>query len=61
MTDQTVVVIDAPHFYAAIVVRDERVVVSAPILRWTLGKPLADVKAYCRRKGWRVTIDELVQ
>ena len=49
------VVIDAPHFYAAITVDDEyRVVEAAPILRYMLGWSGWRVRKYIDSKGWRV-------
>ena len=48
--------IEAPHFTAGIVLRNDRVVEAAPIVaymktkRWTRGK----VKEYCAEKGWKV-------
>lgn len=44
----------APHFTAGIVVRDERVIDAAPVMRWAIGKELETVLSYARRKGWRV-------
>ena len=48
--------IDAPHFCAGIVLRDEHVVEAAPIVgymkRWSRDR----VREYCRRKGWRVRV-----
>jgi len=46
--------ITAPHFCAGIVLRDDHVVETAPIVsymrRWSRDR----VREYCRRKGWRV-------
>lgn len=48
--------IDAPHFYAGIVLRHDRVVVAADIVRYMRGWPRARVRDYCRAKGWRITV-----
>lgn len=51
---ETLVVIDAPHFYAGLVAREGRVIEAAPIIhymkqgRWT-GQQVAD---YCVKRGW---------
>jgi hypothetical protein len=51
--------INAPHFCAGAVCFHATNKVSnrtAPILKWTRGKPVRDVIAYARRKGWKVDI-----
>lgn len=52
--------VDAPHFYAGIVVARDygngTVVDAAPILGWARGKPLADVLRYFKRKRWRAFV-----
>ena len=50
------IVIDAPHFYAAVAVRDGVVVKAAPIVAWMIGKSVARVLSYCRQKGWRAEV-----
>jgi hypothetical protein len=40
------VAVDAPHFYAGIVLENDRVVCAAPILRWTLGKNREWLRTY---------------
>lgn len=50
------VAVDAPHFYAGIVLTDDIVIRAAPILRWTIGKRRDWLSAYFRQKGWRATI-----
>jgi hypothetical protein len=50
--------IDAPHFYAGIVLWDDKVVEAAPIVgymkkqRWTRTR----VRDYCKQKGWKVKV-----
>lgn len=51
-------VIDAPHFYAGIVLWDDRVIEAADIVhymkrqKWTRDR----VRDYCRKKGWKVSV-----
>ena len=51
-------VIDAPHFYAGVVLWDDRVVEAADIVKymriqkWTRAR----VRDYCRGKGWKITV-----
>lgn len=52
---QLLVTITAPHYTASIIVRDEKVVEAAPILRWTRGKPWRHVWRYLNGKGYTVT------
>ncbi len=55
---ETLAVIDAPHFYAGIVLWNDRVEEAAPILhymkkaRWTRAR----VREYCQSKGWKVSV-----
>lgn len=48
-------IIDAPHFYAGIVIRDGVAVGGAPILNWTRGKERDWLQGYFKRKGYDVT------
>jgi hypothetical protein len=50
------VVVDAPHFYAAIIFEGVTVVRAAPILAWTIGKKADYLSAYFWRKGWKATL-----
>lgn len=45
--------ISASYFTAGVVVRDERVVRAAPILKYMLGWPRTRVLSYARAKGWK--------
>lgn len=49
---------DVPKpFCAGIVLWDDKVVVTAPILRkWFAGKTRDQVREICRRQGWTVTV-----
>jgi hypothetical protein len=49
-------VIDAPHFYAGLVLRKGRVIEAADIVRYMRGWSRSRVRAYCQRKGWDVAI-----
>ena len=59
---ETLAVIDAPHFFAGIVLWDDghsdRVIEAAPIVgymkkgRW----PRHRVREYCKEKGWKVSV-----
>lgn len=53
--------IDAPHFYAGIVLWDDRVVEAADIVRYMKGWPRARVREYCRRKAWQIRIVRQVE
>jgi hypothetical protein len=45
--------VKAPHFTAGLTLDDQRNVdFAAPILRWTIGKPLSFLENYCKRKEW---------
>jgi hypothetical protein len=48
------IIIDAPHFYAAVVLDGERVVRTAPILKYMEGWDYRYVLSYTRRKRWKV-------
>ncbi len=50
------VAVDAPHFYAGVVLTDGVVTEAAPILRWAMGKKRGWLSDYFRRKGWKATI-----
>jgi hypothetical protein len=58
MTTETLAVIDAPHFYAGIVLWDDRVIEAADIVKYMRrGKwTRARVRDYCRQKGWKVSV-----
>ena len=55
---EVLAVIEAPHFYAGIVLWNDKVIEAAPILKymkkdkWTRDK----VRDYCKQKGWRVSV-----
>jgi hypothetical protein len=49
-------VIEAPHFYCGIVLRRDRVVVAADIVRYMRGWSRDRVRAYCSKKGWKISV-----
>lgn len=50
---ETLIVIDAPHFFAGIVARDGNVIEAAHIIKYMKGWSGQQVASYCRKKGWR--------
>lgn len=48
--------IDAPHFYAGIVLTDDIVTSAAPIVRYMTGWSRSRVRDYLRSKGWKAII-----
>ncbi len=46
--------IDAPHFFCGVVLREDKVIQAAPIVRYMLGWNAQRLKRYCQRRGWRV-------
>lgn len=50
---ETLIVIDAPHFYAGIIARDGKVIEAADIVKYMRGWDGPKVAAYCKRKGWK--------
>ncbi|HXG97308.1 MAG TPA: hypothetical protein VNJ06_09405 [Gemmatimonadales bacterium] len=49
-------VIDAPHFYAGIVLWDDQVVEAADIVKYMRKWPRHKVRSYCTTKGWKVSV-----
>lgn len=52
MTPELLFRVTAPHFCAGLVVRDDKVVEAAPILRWTIGKSIYWLVGYFAGKEW---------
>lgn len=50
-------IVDAPHFYAASVWRKEgkqwTCIECAPILKWMINKDVQEVGDYLKKKGWK--------
>lgn len=47
-----------PKFTAGLVLQDDVVVEAAPIVRFMMTKHYtrAEVRAYCRHRGWRISV-----
>lgn len=48
--------IDAKHFCAGIILKDEKVVEAAPIVKYMIGWNRDKVRSYCKSKEWKVAI-----
>lgn len=48
--------IDAPHFYAGVVLDDDVVTIAAPIVKYMRGWSRDKVREYCRAKGWKISV-----
>jgi hypothetical protein len=53
---ETLAAIDAPHFYAGIVLQDDVVVEAAPIVRYMRKWSRDRVRDYCKEKGWKISV-----
>ena len=53
---ELVAVIDAPHFYCGIVLRQDHVVEAAPIVKYMKGWSRDRVREYCQKKNWKVAV-----
>ena len=53
---ETLAAIDAPHFMAGIVLRKDKVVEAADIVRYMRGWSRDRVRQYCKDKGWKVSV-----
>ena len=48
--------IDAPHFCCGVVLRGDRVIRAAPIVRYLLGWNVRRLTRYGEEQGWRIEI-----
>lgn len=48
--------IDAPHFFAGIVLWDDKVVEAADIVKYMKRWNRDKVRAYCAKKGWKISV-----
>lgn len=48
--------IEAPHFVAGIVLKDDVVVIAADIIKYMGGWSRDRVRDYCAGKGWRIAV-----
>jgi hypothetical protein len=46
----------APHFSAGVVLWDDKVVETAPIVRYMRGWSRERVRNYCKKKDWKISI-----
>lgn len=53
---ETLAVIDAPHFYAGIVLWNDKVTEAANIVKYMRKWDRNRVREYCRSKGWKVSV-----
>lgn len=53
---EVLAVIDAPHFYAGIVLRNDRVIEAADIVKYMRGWRRERVREYCKTKRWKVSV-----
>lgn len=51
---ESLLAIDAPYFYCGVIVRNSRVIKTAPIVHYLSGWDIDRVQRYARRRGWRV-------
>ena len=58
MDKATVIAIDAPHFYAAVVIKNGLVIKTAPILKYMYGWSQDKIFNYTQAKGWKTIIVE---
>lgn len=49
-------VIDAPHFYAGIILWNDRVVEAADIVKYMRRWRRETVRDYCQHKGWKISV-----
>ena len=50
------IAIDAPHFYCGVIMRNGRVIRTAPIVHYLKGWDRDRVQRYAQRRGWRVEV-----
>lgn len=51
---EVLLAIDAPHFYCGVILRDDRVIQTAPIVRYLHGWSAQRLIRYGQARGWRV-------
>lgn len=47
------IAVDAPHFYAGIIIENDYCIKAAPILKWCVGKHKDYLYNYFCKKGWK--------
>lgn len=53
---ETLAVIDAPHFFAGIVLWDDQVTEAADIVKYMRKWDRSRVREYCKTKGWKISV-----
>ena len=53
---ETLAAIDAPHFFAGIVLQDDKVIEAADIVKYMRKWSRDRVREYCKSKGWRISV-----
>src|SRR4030095_13879271 len=53
---ETLAAIDAPHFFAGIVLWDDKVTEAADIVKYMRRWAREKVRDYCAKKGWKVRV-----
>ena len=48
--------IDAPHFYAGIILQDDCVIEAADIVKYMRKWSRSRVRNYCKSKGWHIQV-----
>jgi len=56
MMRETLAVIDAPHFFAGLILWDDRVVEAADIVKYMRRWSRDRVRYYCAQKGWKISV-----
>jgi len=51
---ESLLAIDAPYFYCGVIVRNGRVIKTAPIVHYLSGWDLNRVQRYAQRRGWQI-------
>ena len=47
--------ITSSYFVAGLIVKDDKVIKSAPIIKWMIGRNLKYIETYCLSKHWKLT------
>lgn len=52
--ERRLIYINAPHFFAGLIVQNNKVIEAAPIIKYMRGWSQHAIKVYCQHKGWEV-------
>lgn len=50
-----IIQVDSGYFCAGIDVKEDKIIMAAPILRWSIGKTFTWFEKYAGRKRWKLT------